>query len=145
MVLMLRRRKESSKVYPQRRYPGPVFKPKQSTGALSQHLWRDHRPFTGSTWDDMLICQQHALESSDLPDKYINVLVAGAGTGGTVTGLSNAVRDRRKADPSVPPTTVVAVDPVGSILGGGEPGNYVVEGIGYVSPRPVHWKRRAHT
>jgi cystathionine beta-synthase len=28
---------------------------------------------------------------------------------------------------------VVAIDPVGSILGGGEPGNYEVEGIGYVS------------
>ena len=29
--------------------------------------------------------------------------------------------------------TVVAIDPEGSILGGGEPGNYEVEGIGYVS------------
>ena len=28
---------------------------------------------------------------------------------------------------------VVAIDPIGSILGGGEPGNYEVEGIGYVS------------
>lgn len=28
---------------------------------------------------------------------------------------------------------VVAIDPEGSILGGGEPGNYQVEGIGYVS------------
>ena len=30
---------------------------------------------------------------------------------------------------------VVAIDPIGSILGGGEPGNYEVEGIGYVSQR----------
>jgi cysteine synthase len=29
-------------------------------------------------------------------------------------------------------TRIVAVDPEGSILGGGEPGNYEVEGIGYV-------------
>ena len=28
---------------------------------------------------------------------------------------------------------VVAIDPEGSILGGGEPGSYEVEGIGYVS------------
>jgi len=27
---------------------------------------------------------------------------------------------------------VVAIDPIGSILGGGDPGNYEVEGIGYV-------------
>lgn len=31
---------------------------------------------------------------------------------------------------------ILAVDPVGSILGGGEPGNYQVEGIGYVSLYP---------
>lgn len=32
---------------------------------------------------------------------------------------------------------VVAIDPEGSILGGGEPGSYEIEGIGYVScPSP---------
>jgi cysteine synthase len=76
---------------------------------------------------------QYALSTSDLPSKDIAVLVAGAGTGGTITGLSRAARDYTAASSSKTRTTVVAVDPEGSILGGGEPGNYEVEGIGYVS------------
>ncbi|EIW69908.1 hypothetical protein TREMEDRAFT_15985, partial [Tremella mesenterica DSM 1558] len=68
---------------------------------------------------------------SDFENKEIDLIVAGAGTGGTITGLSDAIRDREKAFPEKNKTTVVAVDPVGSILGGGEPGNYAVEGIGY--------------
>jgi len=62
----------------------------------------------------------------------VDVVVAGAGTGGTVTGISRAVK---KHNPEV---IVVGVDPRGSILaypeelnaeGQGE--GYVVEGIGY--------------
>ena len=64
-----------------------------------------------------------------MPRNDIALLVAGAGTGGTVTGLANAIRDHQKGERR---TKVVAVDPEGSILGGGEPGNYQVEGIGYV-------------
>lgn len=59
--------------------------------------------------------------------------MAGAGTGGTITGISRAIRDAQAKQSGDQRTTVVAVDPVGSILGGGEPGNYQVEGIGYVS------------
>ena len=72
---------------------------------------------------------QYALKTSNLPRKDIALLVAGAGTGGTVTGLATAIRDNQKGERR---TKVVAVDPEGSILGGGEPGNYQVEGIGYV-------------
>ncbi|KAI0793869.1 cystathionine beta-synthase [Fomes fomentarius] len=63
----------------------------------------------------------------------VDVLVAGAGTGGTITGLSRAVKKKHNKD-----CIVVAVDPKGSILaypdglntdGAGDP--YVVEGIGY--------------
>jgi cystathionine beta-synthase len=60
----------------------------------------------------------------------VSLLVAGAGTGGTITGLSRAMRDDQRDGKR---GTVLAVDPEGSILGGGEPGNYEVEGIGYVS------------
>ncbi|ORX41055.1 tryptophan synthase beta subunit-like PLP-dependent enzyme [Kockovaella imperatae] len=72
---------------------------------------------------------EYALQTSSLPRKDISVLVAGAGTGGTITGISRGIRDAQKEGDAR--TTVVAVDPVGSILGGGEPGNYQVEGIGY--------------
>jgi len=74
---------------------------------------------------------QYALKTSDLPRNDIALLVAGAGTGGTITGLAHAIRDDEKVDGGLR-TTVLAVDPEGSILGGGEPGNYEVEGIGYV-------------
>lgn len=63
--------------------------------------------------------------------KDIALLVAGAGTGGTISGLARAVRDSEKG--SDHHTTIVACDPVGSILGGGDVGMYEVEGIGYVS------------
>ena len=62
------------------------------------------------------------------------MLVAGAGTGGTITGIARAIRDSEQG--SSRRAKVVAVDPIGSILGGGEPGNYEVEGIGYVSVEP---------
>ncbi|WWC72531.1 cystathionine beta-synthase [Kwoniella pini CBS 10737] len=78
----------------------------------------------------------YALKTSDLPRKDISLLVAGAGTGGTITGLGRAIRDYESslvngAASSHSRTTILAVDPEGSILGGGEPGNYQVEGIGY--------------
>ncbi|KAH8103997.1 cystathionine beta-synthase [Cristinia sonorae] len=63
----------------------------------------------------------------------VDVLVAGAGTGGTITGLSRAIKKAHN-----PRCTVVGVDPVGSILAQpeglnteGEGSQYIVEGIGY--------------
>lgn len=74
-----------------------------------------------------------SIETSTLKSKNIDVLVAGAGTGGTITGLSKALRDHEKRSCIESNGIVVAVDPEGSILGGGEVGMYQVEGIGYVS------------
>ncbi|MEA2553865.1 MAG: cysteine synthase [Fimbriimonadaceae bacterium] len=52
--------------------------------------------------------------------------VTGVGTGGTVTGCA------RRFKKDAPHVKIVGADPVGSILGGGEPGGpYKVEGIGY--------------
>lgn len=47
-----------------------------------------------------------------------------------MTGLARGQRHAEKED-GLKKAVIVAVDPVGSILGGGEPGNYIVEGIGY--------------
>ncbi|MBI5447800.1 MAG: cystathionine beta-synthase [Gammaproteobacteria bacterium] len=56
----------------------------------------------------------------------VDMLVAGAGTGGTITGLAKRLKEKN------PHTHIVGVDPYGSILGGGtEVGSYDVEGIGY--------------
>ena len=54
----------------------------------------------------------------------IDALVIGAGTAGTFTGTARAVK---KINPR---SLCVLVEPEGSILGGGEPGCYRLEGIG---------------
>lgn len=58
--------------------------------------------------------------------KRIDMLVMGAGTGGTITGVARRVHE---CDPG---TRVIGVDPIGSVLSGGrEVSPYQVEGIGY--------------
>lgn len=55
---------------------------------------------------------------------HVDYLVAGAGSGGTFTGI---VRYLKEQDPSI---KGILADPVGSTLGGGEHGDYNIEGIG---------------
>lgn len=114
---------------------------------------------------------KNSLQTSNLSNKKIDALVAGAGTGGTITGLSRALRDDEngiyprpeseedeimkrvaQSEKKIENTEggakdteqhlrdqlkagrglVVAVDPEGSILGGGTTvGSYQIEGIGY--------------
>ncbi|KAJ2936958.1 hypothetical protein H1R20_g141, partial [Candolleomyces eurysporus] len=62
----------------------------------------------------------------------VDVLVAGAGTGGTVTGIARAIKKTHNKD-----CIVVGVDPKGSVLAGSGSNSpsdnvpYTVEGIGY--------------
>lgn len=59
-------------------------------------------------------------------DGKVDMLVIAAGTGGTITGVARRIKE------ACPKVKVIGVDPVGSILAGG---NYIapykVEGIGY--------------
>lgn len=58
--------------------------------------------------------------------KQVDMLVAGVGTGGTITGLAKRLKQ------AMPQIKIVGADPYGSILGGGtEVKSYLVEGIGY--------------
>ena len=59
----------------------------------------------------------------DLEGK-IDYLVAGAGSGGTYTGI---VRYLKEQNPDI---KGILADPVGSTMGGGEHGDYDIEGIG---------------
>jgi len=54
----------------------------------------------------------------------ITHLVAGVGTGGTITGSARYLRSRR------PDIEIVGADPEGSIYSGQQPTSYLVEGIG---------------
>src|SRR5512139_1541695 len=58
-------------------------------------------------------------------DGQVDALVAGVGTGGTITGVAQVVKARR------PSFQAVAVEPVDSpVLSGGAPGKHKIQGIG---------------
>lgn len=66
-----------------------------------------------------------AVEIWDDTDGRVDVVVAGVGTGGTITGVAEALKPRK------PSFRAVAVEPKDSpVLSGGEPGPHKIQGIG---------------
>ncbi len=58
-------------------------------------------------------------------DGEVDAIVAGVGTGGTVTGVSRVIKPRR------PGFRAIAVEPVNSpVISGGKPGPHKIQGIG---------------
>mgnify|MGYP006274866039 FL=1 len=69
--------------------------------------------------------QTTAEEIWDDTEGAIDIFVAGIGTGGTITGVAEVIKDRK------PELQVVAVEPSNSpILSGGQPGPHKIQGIG---------------
>jgi cysteine synthase A len=58
-------------------------------------------------------------------DGKVDALIAGVGTGGTITGIAQVIKKRR------PEFKAIAVEPEDSaVLSGGSPGKHVIQGIG---------------
>lgn len=61
----------------------------------------------------------------------LDAIVVGCGSGGTFMGAVRYLKSR------IPSLWAVAVEPQGSVLGGGTPGNHLVEGIGMDEVPPI--------
>ena len=89
---------------------------------------RDPRAFLASQFENPANPDYHyettASEIFEQMDGRIDAVVIGAGTAGTFTGVARYLKER------LPKVLAFAVEPEGSILGGGKPGTHKVEGIG---------------
>ena len=66
-----------------------------------------------------------SIEIFEAMDGKIDAFVASVGTGGTITGCGEVLKER------IPNIRVVAVEPAGSpVLSGGDPGPHKIQGIG---------------
>jgi cysteine synthase A len=58
-------------------------------------------------------------------DGKVDILIAGVGTGGTITGIAEAIKKRK------PSFQAIAIEPAKSpVMSGGEPGSHKIQGIG---------------
>jgi len=91
---------------------------------LSKQIHNSFMPKQFENQLNVLAHRKTGKEIYDALDGKIDILVAGAGSGGTIMGISSYLKEQN------PNVKVILADPVGSILGGGVEGSYNIEGIG---------------
>jgi cysteine synthase A len=100
-----------------------------SVKAAEEMAAKDHRYFIPQQFKNPSNPEIHgkttALEIWKDTDGKVDFLVAGVGTGGTITGISGVIKKKK------PEFKAVAVEPEGSpVLSGGRPGPHKIQGIG---------------
>ncbi|MGA8151113.1 MAG: cysteine synthase A [Terriglobales bacterium] len=89
---------------------------------------RDPKAFMAGQFDNPANPDYHyettAAEIFEQMNGQLDAVVIGSGTAGTFTGIARYMKER------LPKVLAFAVEPEGSILGGGKPGKHKVEGIG---------------
>ena len=106
--------------------------PKGMGGAIAkakQILAEDAGAFGPSQFDNPANPQIHRETTAEEiwrdTDGKIDAIVAGVGTGGTITGVGEVIKSRN------PDFKVIAVEPENSpVIGGGSPGPHKIQGIG---------------
>lgn len=106
--------------------------PKGMGGAIAkakQILAEDATAFGPSQFDNPANPQIHRETTAEEiwrdTDGKIDAIVAGVGTGGTITGVGEVIKSRN------PDFKVIAVEPENSpVIGGGSPGPHKIQGIG---------------
>ena len=96
--------------------------------ARAQELVRDHGYFMPQQFMNPANPEVHRRTTArELLEQvgHLDAFVAGIGTGGTITGVGEVLRER------LPEALVVAVEPAGSpVISGGQPGKHKIAGIG---------------
>lgn len=110
----------------------PTDVPPDSPASYNGVASRLSQEIPGAFWPSQFAneANPHAHYSTTGPEIWhdtegrVDVLVAGAGTGGTISGAGRYLKEKK------PEVKVVLADPQGSILSGDHPHVYLVEGIG---------------
>jgi len=103
--------------------PGAIAKAKE---LIEQHGEKAYMP---SQFDNPANPEVHRKTTAEeiwkATDGEVDIFVTGVGTGGTITGVSEVLKERK------PSMKTIAVEPVSSpVLSGGDPGPHKIQGIG---------------